>query len=258
MIDEKENISAGKLILKIILGVALALVICFGVPFLAVVLWAVGNDAKYERMEPDAQAAAEAYIAEQYPGNDFEITAFYHNFKDNSFDAEIQSRSSADTHFTVKIADDTLELDYDSYERDVLEGGNTADRVEKEYSAAVQSVLSDLFPEQFVDAKFQRRYIVHGEAEFTEDMLADVRWEVDKQYDVSALGAQAGVVQVLFDNTEGEYPPERRMEVLRRMAQALEEADMGFFTMEVWVAEELHNDSPAYCFEERIPKNELD
>lgn len=258
MENGKDNLLTWKLILKCILGVALALGICFGYPFLLVMLWAAGNDAKYERLEPEALEAAQAYLTEQYPGNDFEITKFYHNFKDNSFDAEIQSRSSVDTHFTVKIADDTLEPDYDSYVWDVLEGNNTEDRVEEEYSAAVQAVLSELFPEQIVGAVFQRRYYVRGDAQITEDMLADVQWEVDKQYDVSALGAQAGVVEVYFDNTEGKYPPERRMEVLRQMAQALEKAGMGFFTVEVWLAEELHNDSPAYCFVERIPKTELD
>lgn len=253
-----KNNPVWNVIVKCILAVLLACVILAAVIIVPLWLMLKIDTWKHERQLPQVRELAESYLVEQYPGNDFEITDVYHHWYDAVFNVEVQSQSSADTHFTVVYDDDPLEFLSDSYERDVLEGGNTADRVEEEYSAAVQAVLSDVFPEQKVDAKFQRRYYVPGDAEITEDMLANVRWEVDKQYDVSALGTQAGVVMVYFDNTEGQYPLERRLDVLRQMAQALEEADMGFFTMEVWLAEELHNDSPAYCFEERIPKTELD
>ena len=111
METEKKKFPVWKLIVRIILALMLTFGLILGVPLLVAMLWAANLDAKHEQMKPQVQELATAYIAEQYPGNDFEITALYHNFKDNSFDVEVQSRSSADTHFIVKFNDTTLEVD---------------------------------------------------------------------------------------------------------------------------------------------------
>ena len=222
-------------------------------------VWLILNrDAeKHERQLQEVRELAETYLAEQFPGNDFEITNLYHHWYDDVFYVKVQSASSADTHFTVTYDDEPLEFLYDTYARDVPEGGNVRRRVTEEYSAAVQKLLNGRFPELDMEADFSGAQGQPQTGEKPEAEL-DVSWELDKQYDISALGAQAGVVTVRFDNTKGQWPQECRMEVLCRIAQAMKEADMGFFAVDVLLAEERYYGNPVYHLEQRILASELD
>lgn len=257
--DEKTNYPLWKVISQVILWLGVALVILVVVPILLIVLWFSGTERMMERKLPQVRELAEAYLDQQYPGSDYEITDAYHHWYDATFNVQVQSASSADTYFTVRFEDDTLEFLSDSYEMDVLQGGNVYDRVTEEYDAAVRAVLGEYFPElkaDFCGSQFTPETGTKPEAKL------DVDWEPDKVYDVSALGAQAGVVTLKFDNTQGTWPEAKREEALLRAARLLREAGVGFFAFDVYVAEEtfaLRNGEkyPSYDYIQRVLAEEL-
>ena len=231
---EKENIPVWKLILKCILAIALAFGLLFGVPLLAVMLWAMGLDAKHEKMETQVQELAAAYIAEQYPGNDFEITDLYHNFKDNSFDVKVQSRSSADTHFTVKFADDTLEVDYDSYDFDVTNRGNTAARIEDDYHARASAVLETLPGIDLVLADILQYGSDSSVSAFLYAVGLDRRTlELDGQYDAAEMGWDHGELVVWFVEKDEDLNIQRLLERLWQVDDAMTRAGVGYRVVEI-------------------------
>lgn len=219
---------------KTLLLCLMAMVLAFGIPVLAVLLWAAGNDAKYERMKPKALEAAKSYLAEQYPGNDFEITEFYHNFKDNGFDAEIQSRSSADTYFLVRIADDTLELDYDSYEWAVQERWNTAVRITEDYEAQAEGVLNTLPGIDRADADFVRYSRTDSYSAFQLAVGLDTTTlELDGTYDAAAMGWEHGTLELRFVEAEEDLNLRRLLERLREVDDAMTQAGVGYRVVEI-------------------------
>lgn len=253
----EKNISIWKLILKCVLAVLIVFSILASLVILPMwIMWSI-DDWKREQQLPQVRELAETYLAEKYPGNDFEITNLYHHWYDSVFYVKVCSQTSADTYFTLTYDDDPPEFRADSYKRDVLEGGNVFDRVTEEYNAAVLTALGEDFPQLEVEADFVGAQYKPGNVDIPEAKL-DITWELDKQYDLSVLGAQAGVVTVRFDNTKGQWPQEARMDVLRQIAQTLLEANLDFFAVDVKLAEELYDESPLYHFAERIVKCELD
>lgn len=234
MEENKKDYPIGKLIAQIILMLVLAFGLLVGVPFLGVMIWAMGQDAKYERMEPQAMEAAQAYIAQQYPGNDFEIADIYHNFKDNSFDVKVQSQSSADTHFTVKIADDTLEVDYDSYEWAVLKLGNTKERIIGDYEAQAEAVLNTLPGIDLVLADFVRDSKQTSLERYSVDLSMDsLVLELDGEYDAAALGWDHGTLTLYFVETDENLTIHRVLERLREVDAAMTQAGVGYRVVKI-------------------------
>ena len=227
---EKKEYPVWKLILQIILALMLAFGLFLGVPL----LWAANRDARYERMKPQVQELATVYIAEQYPGNDFEITDLYHNFKSNTFDVKIQSRSSADTHFTVKFVDDTLEVDYDSYEWAVLQRGNTRERIIRDYEAQAEAVLNTLPGIDFVRADFVRYSKQTSLEQYSVDLSMDsLSLELDGQYDAAAMGWDHGTLELWFVEKPEDLHIHRLLERLREVDAAMTQAGVGYRLIEI-------------------------
>ena len=230
METEKKEYPVWKLILQIILALMLAFGLLLGVPL----LWAANRDARYERMKPQVQELATVYIAEQYPGNDFEITDLYHSFKDDSFLVEVQSRSSADTHFTVRFNDTTLEVDYDSYEWAVLERGNTKERIIRDYEAQAEAVLNVLPGIDFVRADFVRYSKQTSQERYSVDLSMDsLTLELDGQYDAAALGWDHGTLELWFVENPENFNIHRLLERLREVDAAMTQAGVGYRVVEI-------------------------
>lgn len=139
MADEKKNYPLWKIIVQMILWLTLILVI----PPLLILLWLGGSEWLMDRKVPEVQALAEAYLDAQYPGHDFEIAEAYHSWYDSVFYVKVQSRSSADTYFTVTYKN-SLEFSSDNYERRVVNRGNTAARIVEDYEAQAKAVLETI------------------------------------------------------------------------------------------------------------------
>ncbi len=234
MEKQKKECPIWKMILGVILAVALVFGLLYGVLFLTVMLWAKNLDAKHEKMEPQVQELASAYIAEQYPGNDFEITDLYHNFKDNSFDVKVQSRSSADTYFTIKFADDTLKVDHDSYEWSVTNRGNTVQRIVDDYNAQVKEVLEVLPGIEWARADIVRYSSNSSYSEFQLAVGLDQRTlELDKQYEAAQMGWDHGTLELRFVETDENLNIYRLLERLREVDTAMTQAGVGYRVIEI-------------------------
>lgn len=230
METEKKEFPVWKLIVQIILALMLTFGLFLGVPL----LWAANRDARYERMKPQVQELATAYIAEQYPGNDFEITDLYHNFKSNTFDVKIQSRSSADTHFIVKFNDTTLEVDWDSYESAVANRGNTRERIIQDYEAQAEAVLNTLPGIDLVRADFVRYSKETCQEKYSVDLSMDsLALELDGEYDAATLGWDHGTLELWFVENPENLNIHRLLERLREVDAAMTQAGVGYRLIEI-------------------------
>lgn len=133
---------------------------------------------------------ASQYIAQTYPGNDFDLQKAYHSFKDNCYYVEVQSRSSQDTYFRLCYDDTTHRMTKDSYATQVLSGSNTATRIAKDYAALVQDCLNGIDGFQSLSTGFSIRGEGNG---LTKDMLV-----LDQSYDAAAMGSDCGTIRISF------------------------------------------------------------
>ena len=174
-----------KMLLKVLFGMALAAVLFYGVIF----CWSMLTDAQNKHTARDViDPQAAAYLAEHYPGNDFEVDNAYHVFKDNCFRVNVRSRSSRDTHFYLKYPDDHPELCEDQYDRLVLSGYNTRVRLAEEYGALVTKALPE---EYWITCGLRVRAGKNGLPVLDESTLI-----LDADYDLSELGAAYGTIDL--------------------------------------------------------------
>ena len=90
-----------------------------------------------------ATNTAEKHIEENYGDKDYEIERVTFSFKDGYYHAFIYSPSSIDSDFTI-LVDMWGKLRYDTYEDRVLSGGNTADRISRDYPTPYLLLLDNL------------------------------------------------------------------------------------------------------------------
>lgn len=163
---------------------------------------------------------AEAYLAENYPGNDFYIEKAYHSWYDSCYHVQVKSQRSADTYFSLHFNDrKDKELSYDSYKSDVLEKWNTTRRLSNKYCTEISSILSDMEGLWFdtTNSYLSRRI---------EPSLADFV-ELDQDYDVGILGATWGDLRFRY-NTEGRRDLESALALLQEIDSRLSAAGIGY------------------------------
>ena len=181
-----------------------------------------------------ATHTAKKYLAENYAHTDFRIESVSFNFKDTDYHACVFSPSSIDSSFTLCL-DMWGKLRYDTYEDRVLSGWNTADRISREYRAAVDGVLNSpafSYDENigFGDFEFYPRahleqYSVPEYALITEDLT------FDGTFDVSALGAKHGKLTIYIDTDAITY--ENLSEILLDIKRIFDEAEVGFYVIDL-------------------------
>ena len=215
-----------KRILKIAAFVfAIALIV--GVCVFASVL--VGNPIS----KAMATNTAEKHLEENFADKDFEIERVTFSFKDGYYHAFIYSPSSIDSDFTI-LVDMWGKLRYDTYEDRVLSGGNTADRISRDYRAVVDKVLdSQAFPYNehigYGDFDFYPRvhleeYSVPEYALITEDLT------LDAFYDVNELGAKHGKLTIYIDDDTVSY--ERLSEILLDIRRIFDDSGVKFYVID--------------------------
>lgn len=182
---------------KIIAAVA-AFVILIGLGWFANAL--VGNPVS----KMLATNTAKNHLAENYPNTDYYIEKVTYSFKDGYYHAMIKSPTSMDTEFYLRL---TMlgALRQDTYE-DVLDGTNTARRLEQEYRDLTDAVFTNpAFPYEC--------HIDYGTLEiYPEELLGNPQYEdvpayalnqneliLDKIYDIRELGRQAGHLVIYVD-----------------------------------------------------------
>ena len=191
-----------------------------------------------------ATNTAEKHIEENYADKDFEIERVTFSFKDGYYHAFIYSPSSIDSDFTI-LVDMWGKLRYDTYEDRVLSGGNTADRISRDYRAVVDKVLdSQAFPynEQigYGDFDFYPRvhleeYSVPEYALITEDLT------LDAFYDVNELGAKHGKLTIYIDDDTVSY--ERLSKILLDIRRIFDDSGVKFYVIDCVLEYQKNEDS---------------
>ena len=180
-----------------------------------------------------ATNTAEKHLEENYADKGFEIERVFYSFKDGYYHAFIYSPSSIDSDFTILI-DMWGKMRYDTYEDRVLSGGNTADRIGRDYRETVDKVLdSQAFPYNahigYGDFKFYPRehlkeHAVPEYALITEDLT------LDAFYDVNELGAKHGMLTIYIeDNT---ITVERLSKILLDIKTIFDNAGVKFYMID--------------------------
>ena len=191
-----------------------------------------------------ATNTAEKHIEENYADKDFEIERVTFSFKDGYYHAFISSPSSIDSDFTI-LVDMWGKLRYDTYEDRVLSGGNTADRISRDYRAEVDKVLdSQAFPYNehigYGDFDFYPRvhleeYSVPEYALITEDLT------LDAFYDVNELGAKHGKLTIYIDDDTVSY--ERLAEILLDIRRIFDDSGVKFYVIDCVLEYQKNEDS---------------
>lgn len=248
---EQKEVSVGWILRRC----AVALVIAFSI-LAALILIPVGLDQwKQAKTIRHVEAEAAVYLDEKYPGHDFQWEAYYEP-KIQGYVVKVQSRSSRDSRFELEHMGDDAGFTRDSYAYMVPTCVTTRSRVGAEYDAAVREVLKGIpvhkVEGEIFDTKGGSRV---GEAVSAPDT---VQWVLDQEYDVSRVGAQIGYVTLWIDGTNGKYPEEKLDELVLQTAEALEDAGIGFYAIDIMLADRRYYGSPLFHFEKRILKSELD
>ena len=191
-----------------------------------------------------ATNTAEKHLEENFADKDFEIERVTFSFKDGYYHAFIYSPSSIDSDFTI-LVDMWGNLRYDTYEDRVLSGGNTADRISRDYRAVVDKVLdSQAFPYNehigYGDFDFYPRvhleeYSVPEYALITEDLT------LDAFYDVNELGAKHGKLTIYIDDDTVSY--ERLAEILLDVRSIFDDAGVKFYVIDCVLEYQKNEDS---------------
>ena len=191
-----------------------------------------------------ATNTAEKHLEENFADKDFEIERVTFSFKDGYYHAFIYSPSSIDSDFTI-LVDMWGKLRYDTYEDRVLSGGNTADRISRDYRAVVDKVLdSQAFPYNehigYGDFDFYPRvhleeYSVPEYALITEDLT------LDAFYDVNELGAKHGKLTIYIDDDTVSY--ERLSEILLDVRSIFDDAGVKFYVIDCVLEYQKNEDS---------------
>ena len=178
-----------------------------------------------------AKRTAQKHLAEKYAGTDYKITSVDYSFKDGSYYADIESPSSMDTYFSLRM-DGWGRLKYDSYEDRVMDGSNTAYRLNDEYRAMADSVLDNPnLPYKIWIAYGDLATGVEQGMEGEDLPALDTETlELDGQYDVRELGRRYGRLVVCIEDDE--ITQERAAELVLDVKERFDQAGVPFNRMD--------------------------
>lgn len=194
----------------------LAAVLFFGNAFLGnPVSWVLAN------------RAVKDHLAANYPEMDIYINRFGYSFKSTNYFAHIRSQSSPDTEFYL-YADMLGNVTHDSYDSWVLSGHTTETRIREEYRLLTKTVLeSNDFPYHLEFGG--GNLIVEGDWEVGTEPIEGLPREelvLDKQYDIKALGADYGELNLyIMDDT---VTIEKAAEMVLGIRKLFDEAGVPF------------------------------
>ncbi len=180
-----------------------------------------------------AKRTAEKHLEEKYAGTDYEIESVGYDFKATRYYAHIISPASPDSSFTLYLGMNG-KLITDTYADYVLSGLNTALRLDREYRAAADYVFdSPGFPFEceisygdleFTSMEYAANPDVKPYALITEELIRD------GEYDIGALGAQAGKIVIYVNDTD--LSAENAAKIMIKIRNLMDSAGVGFKEMD--------------------------
>lgn len=170
-----------------------------------------------------AEKAIEAYLETHYGDTDFEIVDAFNNFPVSGYLAKVESPSSPDSHFEIDyVYEGRIE---DTYEKDVLSGLNTFNRIEKAYEKLVAQ-LFDNHPLDVDHESIRGRYYHTWDDNVDDMFIHPGDLELDKKYDIHALGERHGKIDIEVKTKEIQL--ERVAEIILQAKEILDEENLPF------------------------------
>ncbi len=182
-----------------------------------------------------ATNTAKKHLEENYSNTDFYIDRLDFNFKSTNYYARIKSPTSNDTEFTLYISM-FGELTLDTYD-DVVNGFNTACRVDTEYRELVDTIFEhpnfpysgrigygtlEIYPDEFLENE--------ENDEFPSYSIAQSSLELDKIYDIRELGHQAGHIIIYVEGDTVSI--EKAAEMMLDIKSYFDDANIPFVAMD--------------------------
>lgn len=220
------------------------------VVFLSVALYIgdmfLGNPISYGIVKWHSQR----YLQETYPQWDLRVDSIYHDwYSGGGYDVRVVSDTSRDTRF--ELAYGRLgNLHWDGYEMMVASGRSTLSRLYDEYDALVADALKGVYDSNGRKAGL---YVVDeytgepGPLTVGLDMvdlgLNMAELELDRDYDMAALGAEYGYLDVCLYVAEEELNTQAAAGRLLEIKNAMEQAEVGFVAIDLFMTVENTKDS---------------
>ncbi len=183
-----------------------------------------------------ATRTAERHLEEVYSDKDYVIDRVGFSFKEIGYYAHIKSPSSPDSSFSLRL-DMWGKLLLDTYESQVLFGGNTADRLYREYRALVDEVLEASDYPFVSDIAFGDLHVAFQTPDYPADYMGtDYYYLVleelvlDKQYDIRELAAKAGYLVIYVEDNE--VSVERAAEILLELKELFDKRNVPFYAID--------------------------
>ncbi len=184
-----------------------------------------------------AKKTAKEYLTEKFSHTDYYIEGMGYNFKDGNYCAHIRSDSSIDTQFALHI---TMlgELRYDTYDS-VLDGFVTANRLEMEYGALVDTVLeAPDYPYKAENGWGFGTLEIYPPEALNDPNVTDIPvYAIDQStlildhvYDIRELGKQAGHIIIYVDSDS--VTVERAAEIMLDIKERFDAAGIPFKAMD--------------------------
>lgn len=174
--------------------------------------------------------SSQKYLKENFDTSELYIDSVVYNFKSGNYYANVVSKESSDTHFSI-YTDKLGRIRFDDFSDRVLSGWNTSIRLQDEYRNLVASVLdSGDFPYES-DIAFGELlvgyYSVNGQEINTLNMSDLI---LDKKYDIKNLGKEYGHLVIYVDSNE--VSEEKAAEILLDIKDIFDHANVPFYSVD--------------------------
>ncbi len=173
-----------------------------------------------------ARRSARQLLSRAHPGSDYVVKDGGYNFKTGGYWVHIESPSSPDGAFSV-YTDGLGRYRFDTFEEMVTRRGNTARRLDAAYRAAGDAVFNA--PDFPFDTDVEFLELMFRDSDYPYAIPPE-ELELDGEYDIAALGAQAGRLVIYF--MDRDLSPERLAELLPAVKARLDAAGVPFRTVD--------------------------
>lgn len=187
-----------------------------------------------------ANNSAKEYIEKNYSNMDLNISDAFYNFKTGTYDSEVKSPTSKDTHFYLSISP-FEKITYDSYENDVVDRYNTFNRINESYSSKVGKVFdsrdfpykSEINFGEIMDIENLKENLeINKDNGLTYPIygIEGKKLELDKDYDMYEMGKKAG--HIVFYAEDEEITLKKASEILLNIKNILDEENISFYAID--------------------------
>lgn len=182
-----------------------------------------------------ASSSSKKYIEDKYSNLSLDIDKPYYSFKTGDYTVRVSSPASIDTHFYLSY-DGWGKLTYDSYTFNVLELGNTYNRINYEYFEMVKGLGengcpydTDIFFGNIAEIN-TTEIDADGNPIYEPFGIDKLSLTLDGTYNVSELGKTAGHITAYIESEE--ISSEKAAEILLGLTEYLEKNNAYFYAID--------------------------